>query len=325
MPLHFHVTPSGASLPSSAAALSFWHVLIVDDDPSVLGMTDLILRNAIIEGRKLRIHAARDACEARRLLTEIPDVAVAIIDLVLQGDESGLDLVRYIRKTLGNQSMRVVLHTARPTLAPERQALAEFEVNAYLDKASTNAARIHSTLLTWIRSYSEVVRLQSAIGRLEVMASTDPLTGLRNTSTLGTAYDQAIGFASRRMEPLTLMFLDIDGFKRINDDRGHLLGDEILRRVAAGIRAQSREADLCFRYGGDEFILILPGCSQEQAVSHYLPRLSGCFEALGVTLSIGLCDTWPPRYASMEEMLARADAKMYEVKRARRPDAPALR
>ncbi len=295
-----------------------WRVLLVDDEPMVHTVTRLALREMQFAGRGVEFHSAMSAAEARQVLANIPDLAVAWIDVVMEHDQAGLELVNYIRNVENNSAIRLVLQTGQPGLAPEREALSKYDINAYLDKASTDANRLYATLLTALRSYNEVLQLQNAMRYLEQLTITDQRTGLQNSKSLPVASARALRAAQRRHEPVTVVFMDVDDFKRVNDEKGHLAGDEVLRAVGAAILSNSRAEDSCFRYGGDEFVTILPNCTEEQALNHYCRRLADSFALAGVSVSMGAAETGPDRYESIESLIHRADVRMYTAKRNRR-------
>jgi diguanylate cyclase (GGDEF)-like protein len=295
-----------------------WHILIVDDEPMVHTMTRLALGDMRFDGRGQTFHSAHSLAEAQEILERVPDIAVAFIDVVMETDHAGLDLVSYIRNELANASMRIVLRTGQPGHAPERVALNDYDINAYLDKTGTDATRLYSTLLTALRSHNEVTRMRTAMQHLETLAATDQLTGLSNVKNLRSALTRAIGGARRRDEPLSIVFLDVDDFKRVNDEAGHLRGDEVLRAVGSAILSHSRIEDGCFRYGGDEFLVILPMCTAEQARAHYCRRLQEEFVRIGISASQGVAQTGPLEYDDVDGLLSRADQDMYAQKRARK-------
>jgi diguanylate cyclase len=152
--------------------------------------------------------------------------------------------------------------------------------------------------------------------QLEEIARIDPLTGLINRRYLSDSLTQSLRAAQRRTEPISIAFLDIDHFKQINDSLGHHRGDEVLRSVGAALRSFSRAGDSCFRYGGDEFCVILPNCRESEATSLYCQRLQGhlALSLPDISLSVGICSTGPNEYLEADAMLSRADAHMYAAK-----------
>ena len=191
--------------------------------------------------------------------------------------------------------------------------------------SSENPA-LDAALLLAIRSFLEpaAIALDNAITlqRAEAQSVTDDLTGLSNSRYLNAALRREAKRASRSGRPLSLLFLDLDGFKQVNDTHGHQAGSRTLAEAAGVIRGCARETDVVARFGGDEFSLILPDTSQDGAVSvasRIRERLrAACFltsEGLSIclTASIGVA-TLPDVAASAEELLKAADTAMYRVK-----------
>lgn len=155
--------------------------------------------------------------------------------------------------------------------------------------------------------------------QLQDLSRTDPLTRLFNRRHLDEAAEHALRAAKRRSEPVSLVYLDVNDFKQINDRDGHLAGDDVLTKTGELLRTIGRSEDLCFRYGGDEFLVILPNCTEAEAKTIYWNRLSeGLSQQLpGVTLSVGISQTGTDHYMSLDELIREADERMYENKRAR--------
>lgn len=158
--------------------------------------------------------------------------------------------------------------------------------------------------------------------RVEALSVTDDLTRLYNSRYLNTVLRRETKRASRSGRPLSLLFIDLDGFKSINDTHGHLRGSRALVEAAAVIRASARETDVVSRFGGDEFALVLPDTGGEGAfaVGERIREKIAAFTFLAsegltihLTASVGVA-TLPDAAASAEELVAAADAAMYQVK-----------
>ena len=160
--------------------------------------------------------------------------------------------------------------------------------------------------------------------QLERMATRDKLTGLDNRYVIENNTDLALRNADRRGEPLTVVLVDIDHFKQINDQYGHLFGDQVIASVARQLRARLRESDLIGRWGGEEFLLLLPGCDLQQAMQlcETLRRqiaeqgVTVGDNRVRVTISLGLAG-----YQQGEEadtLFHRADQALYRAKAAGR-------
>lgn len=196
-----------------------------------------------------------------------------------------------------------------------------------LDPAPSSVAPVLGTALSAaFRAILEppAIALDNAISlqKAEAVSVTDDLTGLYNSRYLNLVLRRESKRASRSGRPLSLLFLDLDGFKQVNDTHGHLAGSKALVEAAAIIRGSARETDVAARFGGDEFSVILPDTGREGAVSvaeRILDRIGACqFLAsdglsIHLTASIGVA-TLPDVAASAEELIRAADVAMYRVK-----------
>ena len=115
-----------------------------------------------------------------------------------------------------------------------------------------------------------------------------------------------------------MIYLDVDDFKSFNDTQGHRSGDEVLRAVAKAIKEITRAEDYCFRYGGDEFCIIMPNCREEQARDNFITRFNQKIKLSlnNISLSFGIIDTGPYEYEEANSLIHKADQRMYSYKRA---------
>jgi diguanylate cyclase (GGDEF)-like protein len=194
--------------------------------------------------------------------------------------------------------------------------------------ASSASPALGPSLVLALRAVLEpsAIALDNALAlqKAEALSVTDDLTRLYNTRYLNLVLRRETKRASRSGRPLSLLFLDLDGFKMVNDRHGHLAGSKALVEAAAIIRSCARETDVVARFGGDEFALVLPDTGREGAVSvavRIRERIrSAKFLAsdgltVHLTASIGVA-TLPDAAASAEELLQAADMAMYRVKAA---------
>ncbi len=173
------------------------------------------------------------------------------------------------------------------------------------------------TLVVLTLAWITISRFQS---RLETMAHTDKLTGLANRQVLDHMLPQQVAMAQRRKEALSCIIADLDGFKSINDTYGHPTGDLLLTSIAHLFKARARASDLICRWGGDEFLLVLPNTAHAEA-AHLAEELRRSVEQhhlkiddrlVGVSLSLGIAELHAGE--SIEQLIARADKALLKAK-----------
>ena len=461
----------------TTALLRDWRVLIVDDDVEVHAVTRLILGKMRFKGRGIELLSAHSAAQARSLLEKERDIAVVLLDVVMETDDAGLRLVSVIRKELGNVATRIILRTGQPGQAPEEQVIVDSDINDYKAKSELTAQKLFTTVVAALRSYETIVALektrkglekildstsalfqvhslqQFAAGVLtqlsaflgcqpngiicvqyepdklhdssahddglrvlastgecagcvteclgcqckhtalldvvrqalrqqknqltdeytvlyldtgdtrataallhgglgeadesdrkllelfsakisialanaltyqkmisaEQAATTDFLTGLNNRRQLLRLGLPMLASARRSATPLAVAMLDIDHFKRVNDTWGHDAGDEVLARIGQLLKASFRSSDIVARFGGEEFCILAPGLSPEEAFSLFdafrlrlaEERFTFGGEQVAITISIGVSTEV---IDSIDTMIAAADTQLYRAK-----------
>lgn len=172
--------------------------------------------------------------------------------------------------------------------------------------------------------------LGSELARLEVMAWTDSLTGLANRRQLEQRLPQVFAEAARYERDVSCMMIDLDGFKMVNDELGHAAGDELLRIAARTIVENTRASDICSRYGGDEFVVLMPEtnapmagavatrlkdsfCEEAKAVINAIGPGAVCLAHCSMSIGVSCRSTSHPKDA--DELLAHADSALYGAKR----------
>jgi len=155
-----------ARLPEGAGA---WHILVVDDEPAVHDATLLALRGLAIEDRALAFQHAYSAAEAMELVRADQELAVLLLDVVMETDRAGLDLVREIRETMGRAEVRIILRTGQPGYAPEVDTIRQFDINDYKTKAELTRTRLFTSLTVAIRSYRQLRQSEAVRQGLETI------------------------------------------------------------------------------------------------------------------------------------------------------------
>lgn len=138
-----------------------WKVMIIDDDQGVHDVTKLALSNFVLDGRSLEFLHAYSGKEAIEILENTQDVAVALVDVVMESEHAGLDCIRYIREVMKNQMIRLVLRTGQPGQAPERKVILDYDINDYKEKSELTSQKLYSSILTSLRSYRDLSNLEA--------------------------------------------------------------------------------------------------------------------------------------------------------------------
>lgn len=144
-----------------------WKILVVDDEGDVHQITHMVLEDLIFENKPLHIFSAYSAQEAKRLLERHPDSALVLLDVVMENYDAGLKLVEYIRKTLKNPFIHIILRTGQPGYAPEREIVCKYEINGYTNKTELTAQKMATMVTSSLRSYSELITIENYRQQLE--------------------------------------------------------------------------------------------------------------------------------------------------------------
>jgi diguanylate cyclase (GGDEF)-like protein len=184
--------------------------------------------------------------------------------------------------------------------------------------AASNMGSEIVNVLSAVLTLALVVILQSQRRQLEGVSITDKLTGVFNSRSLRSELDREVVLSRRTRIPLSLIFLDVDDMKSVNDRYGHMAGNSILRQLGKGLVAQTREhMDRCFRFGGDEFVVLCPHADLQIAAAiakrvHGIPDGFEALKNMKITLSLGLIQLREAE--SPDDFLKRADRAMYSIK-----------
>ncbi len=143
-----------------------WKVLIVDDEPDVHEITRIGLKQFTFDGKKLELISAYSAEEAREILQNNQGFAAAMIDVVMETEEAGLDLVRFIREEMGLSHIRLIIRTGQPGKAPERFVIDNFDIDDFREKTDLTNIRMHTMFRNSIKSYRDILTIEKS--RLEL-------------------------------------------------------------------------------------------------------------------------------------------------------------
>jgi CheY-like chemotaxis protein len=151
---------------------SVWKILVVDDEPAIHQVTKLALRNLSVLGRPSQLINALSAKDAREQLEKNPDIAVILLDVVMETETAGLDFIKHIRQQAANPLVRIILRTGQPGQAPERQVMVDYDINDYKEKTELTASKLFTTVMSSIRTFGHLKTMErcqraaEALGRL---------------------------------------------------------------------------------------------------------------------------------------------------------------
>lgn len=140
--------------------VGYYKIIIADDDEEIHNVTRMILRNFEFEGRGLILIDAYSGKEAKALLEEHPDTALIFLDVVMESNHSGLEVVEYLRKDLKNEITRIVLRTGQPGEAPEEKVIKDYDINDYRIKTELTVSRLNTTIYSALRNYRDLMKIE---------------------------------------------------------------------------------------------------------------------------------------------------------------------
>ncbi|WP_019558558.1 diguanylate cyclase [Thioalkalivibrio sp. ALE12] len=287
------------------------NVLYVEDSPTV---ARVMIR--ILEGMGLEVAHFRSADEALQAFDR-GTWDLVLSDILVEGEISGMGLVSRLRQQFPDKTSLPIVAMSGLDDQNRRAELFRLGVNDFVTKPVLEdevRARI-GNLLANKRLFEEV---QDQRQKLYDMAMIDPLTGLRNRNVLAECAARFFAEANQNDIPLSLILLDIDHFKQINDTHGHLIGDEVLVGVGELLRTTGHESDVALRFGGEEFLLVLPECdlfdahTRAEELRQQLRELEPA--GLTITASFGVTSRPAGREVSMNDLFRVADQAVYQAK-----------
>jgi diguanylate cyclase (GGDEF)-like protein len=288
-------------------------ILICDDDPADRKLVRTYLQQ--VSGREVVLLEAGWVEEIQNALDK------GRIDLVLMDNQMpGKSGMEWLAEIAERQLAPVVMLTGSGTEEIAVQALQEGAVG-YLSKNNLSQEKLVNAIDAALDKWGRLRQARADREELERLANFDPLTGLYNRQAILGKLHELINRAKRYKEDFSLSMLDIDHFKKVNDRYGHLSGDEVLEKIAALIRRNIRDTDIAGRYGGEEFIIILPQAdlSSAMVVAERIRNIIANAEmkdtdgnVFAITVSMGL-SSWEAG-EDAHSLISRADEALYKAK-----------
>lgn len=265
--------------------------------------------------------AAADSFEEALVRVRGGDFDLIVVSLGLRGFD-GLRLCSQLRSLPEGRNVPILVLVSDGDKRKLNQAL-EMGVNDYLTRP-VDKNELIARVRTQLRKKNYQDRLRHNVQLSLEMAITDQLTGLHNRRYMARHLDNLILSAQKSGKPLAFLIMDIDHFKSVNDTHGHDIGDEVLREFANRISANIRGIDLACRYGGEEFVVVMPdtdidfACTIAERLRHSVEttpfEISRAPNTLNVTISIGIASA-QSEGDNAESLLHRADQALYRAKR----------
>ena len=273
--------------------------------------------------------ATTNGLDAWNILNSPDAPLIAILDWMMPGID-GVDICRQLRQKQSDSPVYIILLTA---LSAKEKVIEGLESGAddYMTKPFDRhelRVRLNAGLRIvelQARLRERVIELEQAQEALRNLTLTDPMTGLYNYRGFYTLAEQAMKVARRSKQKSLLVYADMDGLKQINDTQGHDAGSLAIQKIADIIRSSFRECDIVARIGGDEFLVLAAGISDDLS-DQLIERLRSNIESYNSTgtnqFSLGLSQGWVmvdhDSADSLEHHIAAADAKMYRAKQLRK-------
>jgi diguanylate cyclase (GGDEF)-like protein len=285
-------------------------ILIVEDDDAVCGLMYEFLSRSGYEAI-----TANSAEEAEKLLKK-EEIHIILTDVRLPGTD-GMTFTKNVKK---QYNLDVIITTGYSS-----EYFYEDAINNGASDLIFKPIRLNELMLRInrvIRERSLINERERMIERLKKLSIRDPLTELYNSRHFYAQLEDEIGRSERYVHPLSLIFIDIDKFKGVNDTYGHMIGDQTLLLIAQKIRVSLRLQDTAYRFAGDEFTIILPETTAENArfvadrIQAEMDKESLVIrdkEIAKITLSMGIAEY--QRNEEKEQFVHRADVTMYEAKK----------
>lgn len=290
-------------------------VLIADDDP-----VSRHLLERLLERWGYEVIVAQDGDEAAQILASPESPKLAVLDWIMP-ELDGLQLCRRIRRGKSEPYTYILMCTVKNR---QQDIVAGLEAGAddYVTKPY-DPTELRLRLRTGKRILYLQDQLINAREAMREQATRDPLTGLWNRASILDILSQELSRSQRRAACFSVVLIDLDNFKEINDAYGHRVGDQVLRQISQAMRASKRSYDSVGRYGGEEFLVVLPDCDEANAVNQ-AERLRTIVEALTIetparpirtTASFGVAAFDTQTCPDSIGLIEAADEALYRAKR----------
>lgn len=295
-------------------------MLVVDDEYEVReALSEVLIANGY------EAIAVANGDEALGIIDSDESIDLVLLDMSMP-EPDGFDILRRLKSHERRSDIPVICLSARSAVEDKVAGL-KLGAADYVAKPF-DVQELFARMARPLRVKRVLERLDRAKAAAEHLSLTDPLTGLPNRRDLEQRLKEEIDRSDRASEPLGCLIIDVDRFKLVNDEYGHAAGDAVLAEVSSALRASLRSFDVVGRFGGDEFVALLPGATVEGArqvaealcdvVSTLVVAVTPKHEPVHLSISVGAVSHEPGTHEDAAALLDRADAALLEAKRAGR-------
>jgi signal transduction histidine kinase len=237
-----HLIDDTGAAPEDTSARK-WKIAVIDDDQAVHEGTRFALSDYSLNGQGLEILSAYSAAEGRTLMRDHPDVAAVLLDVIMETDIAGLELVEYIRNEIKNETVRIILRTGQPGQAPERRVIVQYDINDYKAKTELTADKLFTSLTAALRSYQQLERMVQTRRGLEIIIdAASTLYDFKSMQRLAEGVLTQLA-SLLNVDCAGILVLRDDGTKG-GDDFSVLAGSGCYSRFIGSPSARSLDSDL---------------------------------------------------------------------------------
>lgn len=242
-----------------------WKILIVDDEIEIHNITKLALKDFTFENKLIKFISAYSGKEAKEMIQAHPDIALILLDVVMETEEAGLEVVKYIRDILDNQIVRIILRTGQPGQVPEDVVIVSYDINDYKTKTELTNKKLFTTVVTALRAFRSLTQIEASKSELEKIAAASarfvPREFLRFLK-IESIVDARLGDSVQA--EMTIMFADIRSFTSLSESMSPQQNfdfiNSYLSRVGPVIRQYNGFID---KYIGDGIMALFPNRAED--------------------------------------------------------------
>ncbi len=283
-------------------------ILIVDDDQAIHDITNIALESMNFSDFELEVLTAYSSSEAKKLLSEHDDIALALIDVVMETPEAGLELVDYIRKELQNDFIRLIIRTGQANDFPPMHVIQHYDINDFKEKTELTRERLYTTIRTSIRQYGQLVELQNKYEETYRQMTTDSLTLLPNRIKLIEDFS--------KQSHQTLILIDIIGFSHINETNGYDVGDYVLKELGAFLSSKYSDIYKVYHLNNDIFALVTTK-EHLDSLQHNVEKIKNDISKFSIVtenFNIHIETTIGVAYQTEDDVLKKAELALKEAR-----------